>query len=591
MRQFLLKTQIETKPESEQVFVLFAGLGISIYFSSLGNGFVFDDNLYIIQNPMIKNLDFLALKDIFLSFYKWDYLPLTHLSLSIDYLMFGLNPMGYRITNISLHILNACLIYRLFFVILANKKLALWTGILFLIHPVNIESVAWVSERKNVLSLFFLLFAFIKYLQNKRIYSIFWFSLACLSKSTAIVLPLLLILYDFCFKPKEFIKIIFDKWAYALISICIAGVTILSHSQGKTLRAHPENNPLFSLYSMVPVFKEYWLKLAFPINLNIWYQNLIYKSITEISGSVIFTIGFLFILFILRKSNLAIFFGLSWFCISLLPVSHLVPLPQMQADRFLYIPSIGALLVFSYFIDYLSKYFGEKKYLSLNLSLLISLYIIFLSCLCIYRLPIFKSDFDLWKNSVRKNPNHSISVMYLGLTYWGRREFEQALTYLERAKNLNPKNIAAKEYRGLIFEELGKFSKAESVYLEILKERPKRAETYNHLGVLYGAIGKTNEALKHIAIAIQEKPDFALAHYNTAVFLFKLGDLDKSFQEYKLAAKLAPNNTKFHYQLGLFYLKVRKEMEPAIFHLKKSIRLNPNRAIGLEVKDLLKKNL
>jgi protein O-mannosyl-transferase len=586
-----LKTPIKSKPEAEKAFFLFAGLGILIYFNSLGNGFVFDDNHYVSQNHLIKNLDILALKEIFSSFYKWDYLPLTHISLSVDYFLFGLNPMGYRITNISLHIVNAFLTYQLILLVLGNKKIALWTGLLFLVHPVNVESVAWISERKNVLSLTFLLLSFIKYIQNKRTFSIFCFILACLSKSTAIVLPILLIIYDSCFKSSEFRKIIFDKWVYVLISLCLAGITVLSHSQGQTLRTHPENNPLFSLYSMIPVFKEYWLKIAFPINLNIWYQNLIYKSVTDIAGSLIFAVVFFYFLFKIRKFNAAIFFGLSWFCTSLLPVSHIVPLPQMQADRFLYIPSIGAFLVFSYLIDYLTKFFSAKNTRNINVDIFIYINLIIFSCLCLYRLPIFKNDFNLWKDSVRQNPNHSISVMYLGLTQWGRKEFDQALAQLKKAKSLNSKNIISEEYQGLILENLGKFSKAESVYLGILKKHPKRATTNNHLGVLYGAMGKTDEALKRLAIAIQEKPDFALAHYNRAVFLFKLGKQNEAFQEFKLTAKLAPNNTKFQYQLGLFYLKVKKEKSLATFHLKKSIRLNPNRAIGLEAMVLLEKNL
>ncbi len=586
-----MKTPLKSKPRTEQVFVLFTGLGIIVYFNSLQNGFIFDDTIYVLQNHLIKNLDISALKEILISFYKWDYLPLTQISFSIDYFLFGLNPMGYRATNISLHIVNAFLTYRLIFLLLGNKRIALWTGLLFLIHPINVESVTWISERKNVLSLPLLLFSFIKYIENKRIYSLFCFALACLSKSTTIVLPLLLILHDFCFTPRKLTKIILDKLSYASISFCLAGITILSHSQGQTIRSHPENNPLFSIYSMIPVFKEYWLKLALPINLNIWYQNLIYKSATDIPGSLIFAIGFLYVLFKLRNSNLILFFGLSWFCIALLPVSHIIPLPQMQADRFLYIPSIGGFLVISYLIEELTKIFHNKKIFRIKLNIFIFINLILFSCLCIYRLPIFKNDFALWKDSVRQNPNHSISVMYLGLTHWGRKEFDQALTHLKRAQTLNPKNIISEEYQALILEDLGELSEAESVYLDILKKHPKRATTNNHLAVLYGSMGKTDEAIKRLSIAIKEKPDFALAHYNKATFLFKLGKKDEAFKEFKAAAKLDPSNTKFQYQLGLFYLKVRNEMEPAIFHLRKSVRLDPNRGIEPEVMNLLKQNL
>lgn len=117
-KHFFLKTPIKSKLGTEQAFFLFAGLGIAIYFNSLGNGFVFDDNLYVAQNHLIKNLDIPALKEIFISFYKWDYLPLTHTSLGVDYFLIALNPMKYRISNIFLHIVNAFLTYQLIFLVL-----------------------------------------------------------------------------------------------------------------------------------------------------------------------------------------------------------------------------------------------------------------------------------------------------------------------------------------------------------------------------------------------------------------------------------------------------------------------------------------
>jgi tetratricopeptide (TPR) repeat protein len=128
------------------------------------------------------------------------------------------------------------------------------------------------------------------------------------------------------------------------------------------------------------------------------------------------------------------------------------------------------------------------------------------------------------------------------------------------------------------------------VYSEILNIYPKRAETSNHLGVSHIAEGKIDDALKIIQMAIQSNPNFALAHFNRAVFLFQLGKREEAFQEFKLAARLEPNNSKFQYQLGLFYLKVRKEKDQAIFYLKKSIRLDPDRNIKLEVINLLNKN-
>ena len=134
---------------------LFLALTGLIYFNSLKNGFVFDDQHYIVKNYLIKVLDSQGLWNMVSSFYVWDYLPVTLLSLSFDYWLYGLNPAGYHFSNTLLHFINALLVYQLVLRTTKSGAGAFWASLIFLVHPVQVESVAWISERKNLLSFFF----------------------------------------------------------------------------------------------------------------------------------------------------------------------------------------------------------------------------------------------------------------------------------------------------------------------------------------------------------------------------------------------------------------------------------------------------
>ena len=324
-------------------YLLYPILIVIVYFHSLGNEFVFDDRIYLVDNPRIKNFDAAGILAIFTTFYEWDYLPLTHLSFWFEYPLFGLDPAGYHAVNALLHLINVFLLHAVVSRLSGCRTTAFWTALLFLLHPVHVESVAWISERKNVLSLFFLLLAFRSHLlQRSRWLPLVLFLLACLAKTSVVIFPLLLVLTDRCFTDKPFRRSVIDKLPYFLISLVVVIVALTSHAQGGTLRPHPGGNPFFTLLSMLVVFKEYLLKLLFPVNLNIWYPNPVSRSLfqAEVLKACLVAALFAYLVRFFRKDRV-IFFGLVWYLIALLPVSHLVPIPQMMADRFLYIPSIG----------------------------------------------------------------------------------------------------------------------------------------------------------------------------------------------------------------------------------------------------------
>ncbi len=559
------------------LYLVLTGL---IYFNSLKNGFVFDDQHYIVKNHFIKALDSQGLWDMFSSFHVWDYIPVTYLSLSIDYWLYGLNPAGYHFSNTLLHFLNTLLVYQLVLRITNSGMASVWASLIFLAHPVQVESVAWIAERKNLLSFFFFSLSFLTYMRGgTRTFSLFLFLLACLAKPSVVILPLLLILYDVSFTRKQIKNIVLDKAPYFIISLVFAILTVLSNSRGGGLREHPEHNPINTVFSMIVVFKEYMVKLLFPINLNIWYPNQIYKSLLEpqVFISVLVVAGYIWLVKWSYSNQRVAFFGLVWFPIALLPVSHIIPIPQMMADRYLYVSGVGLLIALTAMAPELIK---GKAFLALAV-------ILILSILSLTRTQVYQDDLHLWQDSVSKNPHHTRSMMFLGISYWGKGEPERALEKLKQARILEPENNMAALYSAHIYAELEEWGQAENLYRELIQKNPKDQKYYTHLAVFLGNRNQIEESLNLLNHALQLDSEYTLAHFNRAVFLDKVGDSTEALMAYQNAAALEPDSAHYQHVLGMFYLKRTDHPELGRNLLNLSLRLNPDQSAAKTIRQEL----
>ncbi len=573
---------------SQAPFLGFYGaLAFLVYFASLGGQFLFDDSVYVLQNHLIKNFDLPGLREIFSSFYKWDYLPLTFLSLSFDYFLFGLNPTGYHVTNTLLHIGNVFLVHLIAFELCRSRFVAVGTALLFLVHPVHVESVAWISERKNVLSFFFLFLSLYSYLKlERRALSLVCFILACLSKSSVVIFPLLLVLYELSFGKKKLFAAGFRTLPYHLIAAAFVGVTLLTHSLHGTIQPHPGGSPWNTLFSMLVVYKEYLKTLLLPVNLNVWYPNRVHTSLLQpevlVSGIVLGV--YLFCTALSYRKDKRVFFGLAWFAVSLLPVSHIVPIPQMMADRFLYIPSFGLFLVISLGVHLL----WQRRVVAQNvLAFSVCGVLLVLCALSLHRIPVFADDLTLWQDSVAKNENNTHAQMHLGFSYLNAGETEPALAALARAVAIEPDNAKAMRIAALIHERNQQHDKAEAVYRRLIAMNPEKPGPYTSLGILKGNQGELEEALALFDRALSLDPDFALAHFNRGVFHFQAGRRRLAFNGYRKAAQLRPDSAPFQYQLGMFYVKVLSEPELGRRHLARSLRLNPDQPNAMALRAML----
>ncbi len=410
---------LHTSTSRKKYLVLCVILFISfvIYMQGVNYALMFwDDNLYVTHNQDIRGLSFENFKLFFTEFYAGNYQPLTLISYAIEYYFVGLSPWLYHFTNIILHVINAVLVYILIKKIYPKSDyVALFVAAFFAIHPMKVESVVWISERKDVLYGFFFLLSLIcysNYLRSKKtgtfVLSALFFVCSCLSKSAAVILPIMMLAFDFYAGRVFNIKTIMEKAPLFMISIIFGYIAILSQ------KAAMPTEPLFSLdYRVMTVanaFISYFLKAILPFNL-----SALYPYPTEIPNtyylSFILACGLIFsIIYFFRKSKEFVF-GMLFFLISIMLVLQIKMVGNAtMADRYTYIPYIGLFFILGVFIDRVITQYQTKK-------VILTMGLIIFSAITYSRTLKWKTDETLFTDIIEQYPTTTIAYNNRGVYY------------------------------------------------------------------------------------------------------------------------------------------------------------------------------
>lgn len=322
------------------------------YSAVYSHGFLitWDDSGYITDNPTVHGLSVAHVIEAFRSVVIGNYAPLHLISYMVDYSLWGLDPRGYLFVNVLLHTLNGLLLYRILAVHFFSPATALFAALVFIVHPVQVESVAWISERKNVLCMLFFLLAFDSYLKSgegRRHYllSFVYYFAALLTKTVAVIFPFMLVLHWISFPerrslhPKRTIP-------FFIAAILAAGVTIVvqgpDYGGGRT--PYYGGGPLSTAMTMLPVLFTYVRMVFLPFGLSADY--LVPVRTTPdlvVLASGVFLCLLLLLACRLFKTNRPLFFWYSLFFLGLLPVSQIIPIITLMNDRYLYFPMVGGV--------------------------------------------------------------------------------------------------------------------------------------------------------------------------------------------------------------------------------------------------------
>ncbi len=562
------------------------------YIPIFQNGFLktWDDNRYVLENKYIQKLTPESMMNIFTIYYDGHYHPLTLLSLALDYKIGGLDPQTYHITSLILHLLNIILVFGFVFFLLNKKNFVvpLIVCLFFGIGTMNVESVSWVSERKNLLySMFFFgsLIAYLKYLElNKKSFyflSLLLFLFSILSKSMAISLAATLILVDLYYKRKVFSsKVLLEKLPYFLLAIAFGVVAIFAQ---KTSWGEDLSQIQYSFFDRIlyggQAFILYLLKTIIPFGMAGYYPypELNSALIVLSALSILAAIGlFGCAVFFFRKYP-SVTFGLLFFCVNIFLLLKIFEVPAgdyIMADRYNYIPSVGIFLVIGLG---LWKLIDSNK-LSKNVGLIILIvYTLFISLQTFNRVGVWKDDITFYSDVILKSPNAEVAYTNRGALRKENHELNGALSDFNMAIQLGKNDFKSYANRGAVYTDLGEYNSAVSDYEQAIKFNP------NHPGILadYGfaqmRTGNLKAAYASFSKSLSIQKVNPEVYVNRGTVLHNAGDYAGALADYNEAIKQNPKYVNAYFNRGLAKIMMN-DLKGAVDDFGLTLNLDPQHA-------------
>lgn len=578
---------------------------MALYANTLTMDFVWDDLYQIKENSQIRSLKnihslftsnvWAGVKGLTSNYYR----PVFSLSLALDYFFWKDAPFGYHLTNVLLHAIVSCIVYITALRLLQSNKAAIFSGLIFAVHPVHSEAVSWVSARNEMLSAFFMLgsfYLYIIYSGNKRlvymILSLFSFFFALLSKEMAVTLPLIILFYAI-FLDKIRLK---RAMAYFLIYCLILAVYFTVRTS--ILQGSWVSPPLLQrIYTTPGIIAEYLRLLVLPAKLKVFYDVSVKKtffSYTVIIPVLVISATALLLVF-LRKFEKRVFFGAIFTLIALLPVSGLIVFtsPSLIAERYLYIPSIGfsfavgALFSFAFNNtgniypkqENISSYkgktsAGKNKILPISVGILLIGVSAFLTFTQNYK---WADDYTFMKQMVKDAPESAFAHFSLGATADRIGSFGEAIYAYQSAIALEPTYVKAHNNLGIVYAKLERYADAITEYQAALRINPDNFESRNNLGIVFEKVGRYEEAISEYQSALRIKPDNLNSHRNLGHLYRKLARPEESVRVFQGAIKLMAEDPALHNSLGVVFLE-QNQLAAALTEFQTAVRLSPDYA-------------
>ncbi len=547
---------------------------MGVYWPVQHYGFIyFDDDVYITRNSHVQSgitMDGLCWAFSTKYFGLWN--PITWLSFMFDYQLYGFNAGGYHWTNVILHIFNAILLFFLF----RNMTGALWrsafVAALFAIHPINVESVVWISERKNVLSTFFWMTTMLCYLwyvrqpEWKRYLPVLVsFALGLMSKPMLVTMPFVLLLMDYwplqrteIYPPNNIAKNITKKEKISFLILekiplfILSALTILITMYTPGQNAEPQflrttdflertNNAIFS-------YVIYVKKLFWPTDLSIFYLYL------NIPVWQIFLCAVLLILvtiFVCRYCRRYPYLPVGWFWYlgTLVPVIGIVTIgDHTMADRYAYVPFIGLFVMIVWSMEHVSVKFAVMKKPLIFISVVVILLLVWASH---QQIKKWATTEILFEDVIKKNPNNYFAYQVVGQEMAKKGENDRALNYYDLAIKANPRFWSAYNNKGLILQTMGRREEALENFQQAIQVNKFSADAYYNIGLFYLEDRKLDKTIEYSLKTIQIQPDYQEAYNILGIALVEQGKINEGIIQFEKVLKINPNNKNAHQNLKI----------------------------------------
>ena len=538
------------------------------YASVSKNGFVnYDDDTYITDNPQVHaGLRWNTVKWAFTTYHQGNWHPLTWLSHALDWQLFGSNPAGHHYVNVGLHALNALVLFLLLQYATGYRWRSLMVAALFALHPMNVESVAWAAERKNVLSMLFFLLGLYAYTWYARrpalsryLSVVGLFILSLLSKPQVITFPCLLLLWDFwpldrfrsAFRDGEgesgaasrwrFVgKLLWEKIPLFALSAVSAAVTVKAQTAGGAVRNLSEYGASLRVETAVISYARYVGKFFWPSKLANLYPHPthLYPAWQVGAASFVLLLVTAIVLVRIREQRyLAV--GWFWFLGSLVPMAGLVQVGlQSMADRYAYIPFIGLFLI----IVWTAADWARARHVAPTWLALLSIsYLLALGIITHNQIGYWHDSATLWRHALAVTKENYVAESNLGEVLLGQEKADEAAAHFRAALAVRPDGLVANLDLGAYEDRRGNFADAIQHYRVVVdhsNDTGMSATAYGSLGFVYRQMGQAAKAKQSFETSIQLDGSRARARIGLGLVAQDAGDVEEAVRQFSIAAAL-----------------------------------------------------
>jgi tetratricopeptide (TPR) repeat protein len=593
--------------------IFIALFALAAFSPALQNGFVnWDDDKSLLENPFYRGLHWANLRWMFTTFHMGHYQPLSWLTFALDHLFWGMNPFGYHLTNILLHSANAVLVY-----FLSRRLLALsppgsnvvvlqlaagFSALVFALHPLRVESVAWATERRDVLAAFFLLLTALGYLKSvdavtSQAYGRRWFAAAVifylfslLAKASGMTLPLVLLILDVYplrrlgqpatgWLDPQARKVWREKIPFFILALGAGAIALAAQYHAGALKPFEQYGLAARLAQSLYGIAFYLWKTVAPFGLSPLYQmdHNPWDGRFLISGFIATAITL--VLFMLRKRWPALLASWVTYVIMLAPTLGLAQSgPQLVADRYTYLASLSwAMLAGGGILCAASRW--DKSHIKsgalviaggLGVALLV-----WFGALTWRQTQIWQDSERLWRHALAIQRGSAYAHNNLGMALVEQNRLDEAIVEFGEVLRIDPRDADGHYNLGNALARQGKLDAAVAQFRELLRIYPEHAKARYDLGNALARQGELDEALRHFRAALRYAPGNASAHYNAGLILLKQGGLDEAIDHFRQALGIDAAHVKAHYYLAVA-LAERGDFPAAGKEFGEAIRIEPD---------------
>lgn len=572
------------------ICVILGVITFALYLPTLRHEFIaYDDQQYVYENLNVSSG--LSWKGLLWSFgyHAGNWHPLTWLSHMLDCQLYGLNPAGHHLTNVLLHTANTIFLFLFLLRMTSNSWGSAFVAALFGWHPLHVESVAWVAERKDLLCAFFwmlTLWAYANYAPSSGappaktrtswyVTALSTFTLAIMSKPMAVTLPFVLLLLDFWplnrFATNErkqaISRLLLEKAPFFILAAAACFLTLGAQEQAIVSTAGLSATQ--RVWHALAAYAHYIGAMVFPRGLSIYYPYIIELPVGRIVLAGLLSLTITIVALRLVRTRPQIIMGWFWYLGTLVPVIGLVQVgDQAWADRYTYLPLIGLFIPVVWIA---MEALQHRPKLLVGLATATSLALLTGTSL---QLRHWRNTRTLFTHAAKVVPDNYMAITMIGSILAREGKLDEAMEHYQRALRIKPGFPEAHFFLGNALDQKGDLDQAIAEYRQALWFKPFMETPHVLLGIALGKKNRLQEATQHLLEAIKINPDSSVAHNSLARIRHMTGELDEAIEHYTIALRLDPNLAQAQNNLGVLLLQ-KGRLPEGIMALRESLRLNP----------------